>query len=258
MLSHLIGYRNSRTDKGGLYMNAERLHAIALVLSEEMNERKIVNKMQEITKNLQSVIQQQNQQQSQQNLANSLKGIYSSLESTPSDNFSPAWRQILEEIGGKDLFGGQLKAMIEGIFQRNAITPAVALDQLNKIQNDLQSFKTSLEQMIAAFNLFNIGDEKLDPGQCEIGMLIPRTAVDNRLPEFAEELKELSFILNALSEVATGKKDDLPIKTISSTDLMVYLDALPTYAACVTVAVERTVALYKNFLEIKEAKRRTA
>ncbi|HOE76706.1 MAG TPA: hypothetical protein PLK07_08950 [Rectinema sp.] len=82
--------------------------------------------------------------------------------------------------------------------------------------------------------------------------MIPRKAVSNCLPELAEELKELSFILNAFSEVATGKKVDLPIRSISSTDLMVYLDAVLPFAACLAVAIERTVTLYKQLLEIRK------
>ncbi|HXC98998.1 MAG TPA: hypothetical protein VN048_06630 [Verrucomicrobiae bacterium] len=100
--------------------------------------------------------------------------------------------------------------------------------------------------------LFHIGDEKLGPGECEIGMLIPRGAVDNKLPEFATELKDISFILNTFSEVATGKQDDLLIKTISSTDLAVYLHAPVMFATCLAVGVERVVGLYKQILEIKK------
>ncbi len=83
-------------------------------------------------------------------------------------------------------------------------------------------------------------------------MLIPRGEVDNQLVSFANELKELSFILNQFSEVATGAPDSLEIKTISSTDLLVYLNAGIPFGACLAVAIERIVALYKSLLEIRK------
>ena len=155
-------------------------------------------------------------------------------------------------MGGDGLFGASLKAVIEEIFQRNQFTPAVALEELRALRKQLETFQKALDQLIAAFREFRIGDEKLEPGQCEIGMLIPRDAVDNQLIGFATELKELSFVLNTFSEVATGKPDYLSIKTISSTDLTVYLNAAVPLAACLAVAIERIVALYKQLLEIKK------
>lgn len=233
-------------------MNAERLHAIALVLNQEMTKNHLIEKLQELISALSNVVSQQQHPQHQQTLANNLKALYSALTDSPSDSFSPAWSQLLSEIGGYDLFGNELRKGIQNIFERNQITPAVALSELQQLQKQISSFKNGLDQLISSFRQFKIGDEKLSPGECEIGMLIPRKAVDNSLTEFADELKELAFILNTLSEVSTGKKGALSIKTISSSDLMVYLDAIIPFAACLSVAIERIVALYKQILEIRK------
>jgi hypothetical protein len=205
-------------------MNAERLHAIVIVLNEEMNKGNTVTKMQELINALQNVVNQSDAS-SQQTFAKNLKAMYTSVTDTQSDSFSPAWRQILHEIGGEDLFGKQLKLNIENVFTRNQITPAVALDELKQIHKRLQAFKNALDQAASSLRHFQIGDEKLGPGDCEIGILIPRAAVNNQLLDFADELKELGFILNTFSEVATGKKDELSIRTISSSDLLVHLQA---------------------------------
>ncbi|MHB8069640.1 MAG: hypothetical protein ACYDIC_17240 [Desulfobaccales bacterium] len=232
-------------------MNAERLHAIAIVLHQEMSENNTLSKLKELVDSLQNLVNQ-GHTSNQQSLANNLNAMYASLTDKPSDRFSPAWRQLLAEIGGEDLFGSSMKSKIEDIFSRNQITPAVALEELKGFYQRLQSFDLALNNLLSSFRQFAIGNEKLSPGNCEIGILVPRKAVDNRLIPFADELKKLSFILNTLSEVATGKKDNLSIKTISSTDLTVYLDAIPAFAACLAVAVERIVALYKQLLEIRK------
>jgi len=232
-------------------MNAERLHAIVVALNQEMTRTNMVTKMQELITNLQNVVNQPAPQH-QQSLSQSLKSVSLILTDTPIDAFSPAWRQILSEIGGEDFFGESLKSNIDTILARNQMTPAVALTELQELHKRLQVFKTALDVSMSAFKLFKISDEKLDPGNCEIGVLIPRTAVDNNILDFAKELHEIGFILNTLSEVATGKKDTLSIRTISSSDFLVYLQASATYAACVAVCVERIVTLYKQLLEIRK------
>lgn len=234
-------------------MNAERLHAIAMVLNKEISNIKIIDKLQNLINSLQNVVNQPHPQH-QAALAENIKTVYSALTDTPSDDFSPAWRQLLLEMGGEDLFGSFIKKTIENIFSANQITPAVALSELRELHNRLTTFKTALDHLISALQQFRVGDETLAPGGCEIGMLIPRKAVDNRLSEFADELNELSFILNTFSEIGTGKKDDLNIKTISSTDLTVYLEATAPFAACLAVAIERIVALYKQLLEIRKSR----
>ena len=232
-------------------MNAERLHAIVLALSQEMSKTNTVGKLQELINALSQVVNQSHPA-NQQTLAQNLKAMYAAVTDAPSDQFSPAWRQVLVEIGGEDLFGSMLKGNIEAIFSRNQITPAVALDELQQLHKRLQAFRTALDQCSTSLKHFKIGDEKLAPGECEIGMLIPRGAVENKLINFADELKELSFILNTFSEVATGTKDDLTIRTISSSDLLVYLQASAPYAAFVAICIERVVALYKQLVEIRK------
>lgn len=232
-------------------MNAERLHAIVKVLEREMEDKSLPSSMEELIRGLRSVVQQSNAT-TQQNLSTYIKSMYEALSNSEVDRFSPAWRQILREIGGEEFFGAVLKKQVEEIIAKNQLTPAVAADELDQISARMVAFEKALGQTTAAFKTFNIGDEQLTPGQCEIGMLIPRDAVDNRLVDFSNELKELSFILNTFSEVATGEPDDLAIRTISSSDLLVYLNAHVTFAACVAVAIERIVALYKNLLEIRK------
>jgi hypothetical protein len=241
-------------------MNAERLHAIAKALAEEEGYTESLPLLKTLAEKLKQVNEAQanyqgNPQQItkiQQQFAEAREKLYGALTSAPSDDFSPSWRQVLNEMGGAGLFGAYLKSTIEDIFQRNQITPAVALEQLQKLAAKVEKFEDAVESLISSFQLFGIGDETLDPGKSEIGMLIPRRAVDNRLTDFADELNEMGFILNTFAEIATGKPDDLSIRTISSSDLTVFLDAGAPFAACLAVAIERTVALYKQLLEIKK------
>ena len=100
--------------------------------------------------------------------------------------------------------------------------------------------------------MLKIGKEDLAPGDCELGVLVPRAFVENRLDRFAEELEELDRIFGVFAELSTGSRPSFPIKTISSTDLLVFLEVSAVVGACVATAVERIIALYKTLLEVRK------
>ena len=232
-------------------MNAERLHAIIKVLKGEMDGKNLVGVIGNLVSSLRAMVQQASAQ-NQQTLAAHRNSVYEALSNAKSDTFSPAWRQILTEIGGEEYFGSTLRQTIETTLERNQMTPTVAADELDELRKRMEIFHTALTQTSSAFATFKIGDETLTPGECEVGILIPRLAVDDRLVNFADELKEFNFILNTFSLVATDEPEAFTINTISSSDFLVYLAAHPTSAACVAVAIERVVALYKTLLEIRK------
>lgn len=233
-------------------MNAERLHAIALSLNGEIENGNYIEMFRNFVSSLQQVVNQPQNASFQQNLSSFRKTLSTTLQNANSNSFSPAWRQILKEINVDDLLGQQLLDHVDGIMAANAITPAVAVRELNLLQDRLDKFKNSTTQIIESFRNFHIGDEKLMPGECEIGLLIPRAAVKNQLFGFSNEIKELGFILNTFSEVATGKKDDLEIRTISSSELMVFLKATAEYSVCVAMAIKGVIELYKQVLKFRK------
>jgi hypothetical protein len=232
-------------------MNAERLHIVARTLKRELDERKTVDRLQALVNACQAIGQQSNAS-TQQNLVSARDSFYEAVTDTPSDSFTPAWRQILKEMGGEELFGKNLKSWVQQILAENQMTPLVAYQRLQEIYTKLQAFKESLDHLITAFTNFRIGSEKLAPGEAEIALLIPREAVDNKLADFTEELDNLKFILNTLSEVATGHQEDLKIRTVSSSALMLFLAASPGFAAMMAKVIDFIVGQYKKILEIKK------
>ncbi len=235
-------------------MNAERLYAVAQSVQEELNTANSLGKLQTVVNTLQAMLNQPNQSY-QHNLANQLLEVYKALTDAPSDSFSPSWKQILREIGGEDVLGNNLKLTIEGVFARNQITYALALTDVKNLFQKLQEFKTGIDQAVQAFKNLRVGKEDLKPGECEIGILIPRAAIENKFSDFHKELKEFDFILSTFSEIVSGKKEDFKIHTLSSSELLIHLGTLPRTAACIALAIERLIEGYKKLLEIKKLRR---
>lgn len=232
-------------------MNAERLHAIAIAVRDDLQQTDVVTHLQQMRDSLQNQVNQPQDPSHQQRLSELFQQLAQSLESAQSNQFSPAWQQLLEEVGGRVLLGAPLLATIREIFERNQITPSVALDELQGLHQQVEQLDNSVNGLISSMSQLHIGAEELEPGGCEVGVLIPRSSVENKLDEFGRELSRLHKILGVFAELVTGARPGFEIRTISSTDLSVFLDSSPVIAASIAVTVERIVALYKKMLEIR-------
>lgn len=235
-------------------MNAERLHAICLEVKKAIRSATLVNHINDIVNILDRVVNNPRDPNLQQSLSGQLDKLYVVLTDFPTDKFSPAWRQALDELGGSDILGERLKDRLKLIFERNQITPATALKEVQQINKELQEFNNAVENVANSFQHIGIGAEELEPGECELGVLVPREAVNNSIKEFSEELKDLNFVFGTFSELASGKRETFKIKSLSSSDFTIFLAAIPPVAACIAHAVEKIVTIYKTLLEIKKHK----
>jgi hypothetical protein len=166
-------------------MNAERLHAVVTALARELTATNTPSLVRQLANALQQP-QDPNQQQAAASFREQLEKL---LADTSTDEWSPAWRQSLEELGVANLFGSTLLAQIEETLGRNEITPSAASAELTAIADRLDALSTAIDQASSAFAFFGIGAEELEPGEFEIGFLIPRPAVDNELQELGTEFE---------------------------------------------------------------------
>ena len=233
-------------------MNVERLHAIASELRRDLDQTETLSTLQNLVSSLSNQVNQPQQPQYQQHTSQYLSQLLTSLKLAKVNTFSPTWQQVLDELGAADLTGESLAVSIEDIFARNQITPSVAQQELQSLLSQLQQLSSALDQLLGGFRTLKIGAEELGPGACELGVLVPRAFLDNRLDRFANELDELNQIFSVFAEISTGSRPGFEIKTISSTDLSVYLEVSAIVGACIATAIERIIALYKQLLEIRK------
>jgi hypothetical protein len=232
-------------------MNVERLHKILIDLNLEMQTDKTITLLTQARDHLQNQINQPTQAAHQTNLVKSITTLNDVLIDSGYNKYSPSWKAIISEISGELLLGIPLKNKIEQIFASNSITPAKALEDIKIILTDLQSFQTAITNTLNGFKVMKIGKEDLDEGQCELGYTIPRKFVQEKLSELKKEINELNFILNNISEAVTGEKQEYKVKTISSSDFLLYIIIGLQVADVLSRATERILNHYKQVLEIK-------
>ncbi|MBP8192368.1 MAG: hypothetical protein KAX69_02105 [Chitinophagales bacterium] len=232
-------------------MNAERLHRILLELQKEYEVKFVLVKLNDVRNHLQNQVNQPQQPTHQQNLVAELKNLKEILENSDTNSFSPGWNQVVDEIGGTNLFGNNLLERIESIFESNQITPAAALQEINQIVELSQSLKEAIDNVVDGFYKLKIGSDNLEQGECELGYSIPRIYVENKLSSLNKEISELNFILNNISEVVSGEKQEFEVKTISSSNFLLFVVVGLSVADVLSRAVERIINNYKTILEIK-------
>jgi hypothetical protein len=232
-------------------VNAERLHALALRIKSELERTHVVQNIEAIATVLQRIMQQTNAQ-TQQQLADAISTFRNGMQESEIATWSPAWLELLTEIQYRDVLGEELRTRIEGIVSRNEITPAIAKQEIDEINGRLQTLRDSIDKLQTALSNLRIGAETLDPGQCEIGFLIPRPAVDNELEGLGGEFEELDKILRTISEIATGEGAPVKVRTISSSDFMLFVTQHPAAAALLAFVVDKLIVGYKNILEIRK------
>jgi len=233
-------------------MNAERLHAIAIAVIDDINTTNSVGVLGNLVQSLQNQVNQPQAPQFQNQVSKHLNTLSNVLAESKSNNFSPAWKELLKKLGVHDLLGNTLLDRIHEIFERNQITPATALQELTELQNQLSNYKTSFEQVIASFSNLKIGSEKIEKGHCEVGVLIPRPAVSNKLKEFSNDLDKLDKLFGVFSELTTYERPGFKINSVSSTDFNIMLATIPVTAASIAFALDKILSVYKRMLEIKK------
>lgn len=236
-------------------MNTTKLHIIARDLLAELKRVGAVSLIQQSIQSLQQQISQPQQPTHQQQLSAHLTNLYNKLESSPVEDYSPAWRDAMIELRVEDEFGSKLETKIKDIFERNQITPQSALEELTKIHEEISGTESNLTGLVDGLEYFGVGEDELTENECEVGVIVPRSYVQDNLKSFGSELVEIEKTLLVFSELATGQREPLKIRQISSSELSVFLQYLPEVGACVAIAVERIVALYKQLLEIKKLKK---
>jgi hypothetical protein len=98
---------------------------------------------------------------------------------------------------------------------------------------------TNLKQLDASLGGLSAEYTEVDQERAEVGILLPREAVGETLPDLSKEFDRISNLARAVNEL-TGQPDyDSKVVTISSSWWQVFLDVPIEQVVLWTVAIER-------------------
>jgi hypothetical protein len=230
-------------------VNAERLHAIVDVLKREITETKYPKHLKGLVNGLEGLAEMPTQSQKQVDAE--IESLRSILGNSVTNDFSPIWRREIEAMEIAGLVGKSLLAQIETALDANEKAPDVAAAQMAEIQEVVEKFIGAVNGAASSLRFFRIGDEHLDPGDFEVGFMIPRKRVNNGLKSLGEEFVALQQLLGPFSELAGENRPEVEVRTISSSEFQIFLVAGPTVAASVAYALDRLASVYERILHIR-------
>jgi hypothetical protein len=233
-------------------VNAERLHAVAIELRDDLAATEVPALLQQLSTQLVALAANPADAAAAQNAASTREQLRERLTSSRVNQFSDSWRLALEELGIWDIVGDQLRNQLEDIFTRHEITPSTASTEVEGLNSRVQQLNNNTTELIRAFDSLGIGAEVLAQGDFEIGFLIPRAAVGNVLNQLGAEFEKLDKIIKPFEELAGEGTPDLEVRSISSSGFMVFLAAAPDLALTLSKIVESLLASYEKIRGIRE------
>lgn len=235
-------------------MNAERMHAVARKLHADLQATDLPGLLQRLSEAMTNMVNAP-QEASYQTTVSTLRAeIATALGDSVVNTMSPVERQVLEEWGVSHLLGEALLEQIETAFDGNQLTIQTAQQEVERFVAPVQGLQTQLDQLIAAMEGLRIGAEELEPGEFEVDVLVPRVAVRDELGELGKEFTELEKILLPFTELVTGSRPGITVRSVGSSDFTLYLAAAPGVAVAIAKAVDEVLKVYERIQNIRKTK----
>lgn len=238
-------------------MNASRLREIVDKLLSANKRRRIQKLLDTVHSALNNLVASPSDPTRQREFSTALEALRVAIDKLRQDFQPTEMERISELVGGEDY----LENIAETISQwmaENAATPAVAQERVGTLVQDRNAFVTNAEQLSESLKAVGIEAEELQPGEAEIGFLLPRELFMNEFDKLIKELHVVNRIIRAFSEVATGSAEKVEVRQISTTDPIFSLGMCAATIIAIGRAVTWALDTWKKVEEIRQIRAQTA
>jgi hypothetical protein len=141
--------------------------------------------------------------------------------------------------------------------RENPLSPVVAQQKLNTFASERQNYIQQITQLRDNLEAVGIRASSLQPGDAEIGFLLPRSLFNNRLDPLIKELRDIHRIIRAFSEATLGKVEEVEVREISTSDPFFFFHIDPMTIAALGAAVTWALNTWKQVEEIRRVRAET-
>lgn len=149
---------------------------------------------------------------------NQLETFRQALLKSELNNPRPVLQVMLESIDAQKFIGEQLFHRVMGAISSNPAAPTLAVQELQKLKESTSKFFQLITSINNAFTHLGVEYEDLNPGEGELGILIPREDNSSSLKNLSKEFNEWSNALSSLTELFDPEAGPLQIRTCATTD----------------------------------------
>lgn len=238
-------------------MNTEQLLTLtrSLILLED-NEQ-IQERLVELVNSLDNLTTNPSEPGYQTDMSDRLTTLEKALTKVEA-GFSPAYLKKLEEISARPFFSTAMVQRLRQVLAENSVTPAAVREEARDLLNQRSNFIANLHGVDNGLTSLGFDEDNLKPGEAEIGFQIPRKLFENELGGFADELQQIKFIIRPFSELTGNAGEPAEIRTISTTDPLIYVGLAVSTIATIGAAVKWCLDQWKTVEEMRKLRAETA
>jgi hypothetical protein len=238
-------------------VRAELLHELATKLKAEIESTDIVTLLTELDQSLQNQINSPSEA-TQEAVSTVKQKIIIALNAAPSNSFSPAWQKLLLQAKIKTLFGKAFLALVQKALTTVGVTPSEAQKDIRKLLTNQKQLTTRTAEVLAGLEYYEVRSDILKPGEFEVMIEIPGSAIGDELKQFGREALDINNILLVFEEISTGTREPIKIRALASSDPTIFLHSPYAAALLIATSIERLAKFYsqmqgiiKNHRELK-------
>ncbi len=237
-------------------MNVERLYEIVTYLRQMDSQTGIQSRLTELRDHLSNLASQPQNQTHQSNVVSALNNLEIAFANF-QEKTTPAQEALVREINGERFFSAALPQEIRRDLSQNAITPAAVSGEVNRLTSERQAYLSKLENVEQGLVALGVKGEDPNPGDVELGILVPRSLFENNLGSLAKELGVVNRIIQIFTEVTTGQAHPTEVREISTSDPVFFLSAPVVAVLAIGKVVDWLTNKWKEIEEIRKLRAET-
>jgi hypothetical protein len=225
-------------------MTSEKLYGILQFLDRLDTDLQIQRNLEEVSTNLSDLADSPAVTQYQTQLADAVKALETAAPKLQA-GVLPSQVETIKAMGGDDFFDVAMIDKVKEAVQKNAMTIAVARDQVKELVTNRAAFLKTVRSAKQSLEKLNVRDVVLKAGSADLAFLIPREIFKNELGAFANELKFINRLIVHLNEAILGAAQPAQLEQLSS--------SVPTIALIAALPVLSMLGdIVNKFLEAWE------
>lgn len=233
-------------------MHLGRFHRTINILDVEFIDFKIVDRIGAVISSLSTVAANPGAQDAAIAYKTKLEELRQILQTSKFNRVRPIEQTILQSIDATEFVGDRLFERVKAAIADNHLMPALAAQDLTKLQTSVKAFCDNIALIDSAFTKLNVEYDELYDGEAEIGLLIPRLDGKSSLKEISKELNQWNHALSPIAELFDPTAPPLQIRTCSTTDWMIYLAATPPILIGISACLKGVNVILKDILEMRK------
>jgi hypothetical protein len=202
-------------------MNGSRLRQLVEIMLRLDDKHKIQSTIQELSSHLNNLASSPQDSGSQNGFKKTIEKLRVALNDICHE-LEPAQLRAIIDMDGQQYFIDDIAEILSDKIRNNPITTSVISQEFAMFVQKRAEYLAELTNLRDRLKTFKIDENQVEPGNAEIGFLIPRDIFSNRFDEFLRELNTINTILRIFSELQHGQIETITVSEISASDPLLF------------------------------------